>query len=148
MWTTTIDIDLKGPWLGMKAVLPALCERGAGSIVNFSSTAAGGGIGHLAAYTAAKGGIEALTRQAAVEYGPQGIRVNAIAPGPIATPALRTPNDMGGIPARRIGRTADICAGVAFLLSDAAGYITGTILPVDGGLSATHASLVSPPPGT
>jgi NAD(P)-dependent dehydrogenase (short-subunit alcohol dehydrogenase family) len=148
VWNRSIDVNLRGPYLGMKAVLPLMLEQGHGSIVNVSSSAARRGIGNLASYSASKGGLEALTRQAATEYGPGGVRANVIALGPIATPLLRSVGEMNGIPLRRIGEPLDVAAGIEFLLSDRSAYISGVTLPVDGGLTAAHASLISPPPGT
>jgi NAD(P)-dependent dehydrogenase (short-subunit alcohol dehydrogenase family) len=138
-WDRILSINLKGSWLGMRAVLPTMIERGTGSIVNIASEAAIIGIPGLLGYTASKGGIAALTRQVAIEYVKQGVTVNAIAPGFIRTaiqdsidPSLL--DDMAaGIPIGRFGAPEDIAASVAHLFSADASYITGQVLAVDGG---------------
>jgi NAD(P)-dependent dehydrogenase (short-subunit alcohol dehydrogenase family) len=107
---------------------------------------------NLAAYTAAKGGVHALTKQIAVEYGPRGIRCNAISPALVATERTmrgRSPADAAwdaeAYPVGRIGAPADVAPAAVFLASDEAGFVTGIDLPVDGGLTALAASaLVSP----
>jgi NAD(P)-dependent dehydrogenase (short-subunit alcohol dehydrogenase family) len=141
-WDRIIDINLKGTWLGMRAVLPQMIEQGAGRIVNFASVAAIRGLPRLAAYSASKAAIAALTRQAAVEYGRAGVRVNAIAPGDIDTPmsqdnppkvkeALRRKT-----PAGRQGTADELAAAVVFLAGPGADFINGELLVVDGGWSA------------
>jgi NAD(P)-dependent dehydrogenase (short-subunit alcohol dehydrogenase family) len=138
-WDIVIDTDLRGVWLGMQACIPKMLDAGGGSIVNISSMAALKGLENLAAYSAAKGGVVSLTQQVAFEYGRQGIRCNAIAPGTIDTPILA-----GVIPSalenfkdqhiiRRLGTPEDIAAAVAYFFSDDASFLTGEILPVDGG---------------
>jgi NAD(P)-dependent dehydrogenase (short-subunit alcohol dehydrogenase family) len=84
-WDHVLGVDAKGVWLGMKYVIPVMIEQGGGRVVNVSSLAAHRGLQGLASYTAAKGAVEALTRQAAVEYGRQGILANVVAPGTIET---------------------------------------------------------------
>lgn len=138
-WDVVIDTDLKGVWLGMQACIPRMLEGGGGSIVNISSMAALRGLENLAAYSAAKGGVIGLTQQVAFEYGRQGIRVNCICPGTINTPilagvlpsALENFKDQHII--RRLGEPEDIAAAAAFFFSDDASFLTGEILPVDGG---------------
>jgi NAD(P)-dependent dehydrogenase (short-subunit alcohol dehydrogenase family) len=132
-----IDVNMHGILRCVRACYGSMRERGGGSIVNQSSTAAwmpGG------AYGLAKLGVNGLTRDLAVELGPLGIRINAIAPGPIDTPALR-----GGVPAQvidgivarmalpRRGRPEDLVGTCLFLLSDASAWMTGQVLTVDGG---------------
>jgi NAD(P)-dependent dehydrogenase (short-subunit alcohol dehydrogenase family) len=140
-WQRTIDINLKGPWLGMKAVLPAMVERGEGRIVNVSSLAAVMGVDGLSSYSASKGGLVALTRQAAVDYGPKGIRVNAITPGVIDTPMNdqnspeMTAAFLESTPVPRQGQASEIAATILFFASPGADFITGQQLGVDGGWS-------------
>jgi NAD(P)-dependent dehydrogenase (short-subunit alcohol dehydrogenase family) len=140
-WDRVVNIDLKGTWLGMRAVLPSMIERGGGRIVNIASMAAVLGIRNLAAYTSAKGGVAALTRQVAIEHVEQNITVNAIAPGFIRTPIVDgLPEEMlkemaGGIPMKRLGAPSDIAAMIAHLCSDDGSYITGQLIAIDGGWS-------------
>jgi len=145
VWDRTMRVNLRGPMLGCKHAIPRMLERGGGAIVNTSS--ASGLTGDLArtAYAASKAGLQSLTQSVATQYGKQGIRCNAIAPGVIATPALEAnvaPEALaiyrGSTLAPRLGRPEDIAAAVVFLASPAAEFITGQILPVDGGLLAHH----------
>ncbi|GAA4840082.1 beta-ketoacyl-ACP reductase [Actinomycetospora corticicola] len=138
-WDHVIDTDLRGVWLGMQAAIPRMLDAGGGSIVNIGSMAALKGLENLAAYSAAKGGVVSLTQQAAMEYGPRGIRVNCICPGTIDTPILAgitesmRENFTAAHIIPRLGRAEDIAAAAAFLFSDDAAFCTGEILPVDGG---------------
>ena len=140
-WQWVLDINLKGIWLGMRAVLPAMVEAGEGRIVNISSLAATVGLPNLASYSASKAGIHGLTRHAAVEYGKAGIRVNAIAPGVIDTPMNKdNPPEMtaaflANTPVGRAGQAEEVAAVVIFFASPAADFITGQVLGVDGGWS-------------
>jgi NAD(P)-dependent dehydrogenase (short-subunit alcohol dehydrogenase family) len=139
-WQKTIDVDLKGSFLGIKACSPAMRRAGGGAIVNTSSTygivASGRG---STAYSSAKGGIVMLTKAAAVEYARVPIRVNCIHPGIIDTPRNRTlPADwlkglIDNTPLGRMAGAEEIANAVLFLLSDAASYMTGSSLVVDGG---------------
>lgn len=139
-WDRVLAINLTGPMLGMRALAPLM---GAGSsIVNVGSVA--GLTGHYtAAYTASKWGLRGLSRVAAAEYGPRGIRVNTIHPGFIETgmtataPAAMRDAQLELTPLERLGSTADVAGVAAFLLSDAAGYLTGVDLPVDGGFASS-----------
>jgi NAD(P)-dependent dehydrogenase (short-subunit alcohol dehydrogenase family) len=142
-WQRIIDVNLKGTWLGMQAVLPAMLERGAGRIVNVASIVAMRGALKLAAYSASKGAITALTRQAAVEYGRMGIRVNAVAPGDIDTPmSADAPAKVKAAlirrtPAGRHGTAEEVAAAIVFLAGPDADFINGHVLLVDGGWSAS-----------
>ena len=141
----TLAVNLRGPMLGCKHAIPELCKRGGGAIINTSS--ASGLVGDLArpAYGSSKAGVDSLTRYVATQYGKQGIRCNAIAPGVIETPALKaniTPEQVelykGNHLTPRLGRPEDIAGMVVFLASDAGAYVTGQILSVDGGLLSHH----------
>jgi len=142
-WQKTIDVDLKGSFLGIKACVPAMRKAGGGSIVNTSSTYAlvASGRGSTA-YSAAKGGIIMLTKAAAVEYAREKIRVNCIHPGIIDTPRNRTlaPDWLAALidrtPMGRMASPEEIANAVLFLASDASSYMTGTSLVVDGGYTA------------
>jgi NAD(P)-dependent dehydrogenase (short-subunit alcohol dehydrogenase family) len=145
VWERTLAVNLRGPMLGCKCAIPRMLERGGGSIVNTSS--ASGLVGDLAraAYGVSKAGLDALTRYVATQYGKRGIRCNSIAPGVIATPALEAnvPREELAIYERshltpRLGCPEDVAAAVVFLASDAAAFITGQTLCVDGGLLAHH----------
>jgi NAD(P)-dependent dehydrogenase (short-subunit alcohol dehydrogenase family) len=136
-WQRVLDVCLKALYLGVRALRePLLAARG--SVVAVSSVHASAGRAGFAAYAAAKGGLEALVRQLAVECGPA-LRVNAVAPGPVATQQWRRAGEeelraeaertvLG-----RFGSPEEVAAAVAFLASDEAAYITGTTLPIDGG---------------
>jgi NAD(P)-dependent dehydrogenase (short-subunit alcohol dehydrogenase family) len=140
-WDSVIDTDLRGVWLGMQAAIPAMKANGGGSIVNISSLAAVNGLTNLASYSAAKGGVLALTRQVAQDFGADGIRVNAICPGTIDTPILADiTEEMRTLFAdkhiiKRLGRPEDIAAMMAFLMSDDADFVTGQSINSDGGWS-------------
>lgn len=142
-WQKVIDVNLTSVFLCTQAVLPQMTERRKGSIINFSSIIAHTGGETSAHYTAAKAGVEGLSRTLALELGPCGIRVNCIAPGMIDTnmlalmPAEQRRKNIAKIPLRRVGRPEDI-VGVSFLLaSDAGSYITGQTFHVNGGLYLT-----------
>lgn len=137
-----ISINLKGVWLGLKYEIPQMLKQGKGVIVNTSSTAGITGVPSLSAYTASKHGIIGLTQVAAIDYGKQGIRVNAVIPGPIKTPMLegtmgnsKTAKDKieSALVMGRIGEPQEIANAVIFLCSDGASYVNGTALAVDGG---------------
>ncbi len=134
--------NVRAPYALTVAVLPHLCKNGV--IVFISSVAALRGFPEGAAYCASKGAVDALARALAGELGPEGIRVNAIAPGEIDTPMNATlydtdpsylPNVISRTPARRVGTARDVAACVLFLASDAAAFIHGETLVVDGGFS-------------
>lgn len=140
-WDVVINTDLKGVWLGMQAVIPGMIEDGGGRIVNISSMAALRGLPNLASYSAAKGGVVGLTKQAAFDYGSKNVLINAIAPGTIDTPILaditeemRQANADAHI-IRRLGLPAEIASMVAYLMREG-DFLTGEIYPVDGGWAA------------
>ncbi len=142
-WDKTLALNLKSVYLMSRAVLPDMMRRRRGVVVNMSSLVGLVGVANMAAYAASKGGIIALTRQMACDYGPHGIRVNAVAPGPTLTPPLvrsLTPEKHRARtkeqPLQRLGEPEDIAAAVVFLASDRAAWISGTVLPVDGGKTA------------
>jgi NAD(P)-dependent dehydrogenase (short-subunit alcohol dehydrogenase family) len=141
-----MDINLKGPWLCAKYALPAL-KRCCGTIINITSASGhyGGACAGGSAYDASKGGLQQLTYSLAAEFGPHGIRVNAIAPGVIVTEHLDgqgfVASDMGRqaierTPLRRLGMPADVGGVAVFLASEDAAYITGTTIILDGGAMA------------
>jgi NAD(P)-dependent dehydrogenase (short-subunit alcohol dehydrogenase family) len=139
-WTRVIDTNLKGCFLCMQAAARHMTARGGGAIVNIGSGSNKMPFPKLVAYTASKGGIEMLTKVAAVELGPLGIRVNCVAPGAIEIErtTLESP-DYAGVwgrvtPLRRIGTPEDVGRAVLFLASDDASFISGQTLWVDGGL--------------
>jgi NAD(P)-dependent dehydrogenase (short-subunit alcohol dehydrogenase family) len=143
IWTKTVDVSLKGTYLGARFGIPALRRRGGGVIINCSSVAAFR-VGHGAsdAYTAAKGGVLSLTRSLAVEHGPEAIRVNCIVPGPIETPLVDRISDEArqafgaNVPLGRWGRAEDIANMALFLASEDSAYCTGQTFVVDGGYLA------------
>ncbi|MCC7496199.1 MAG: SDR family oxidoreductase [Bryobacterales bacterium] len=145
-WDRVLAVCLKGVYLCSRAVLAGMVARRSGVIINISSVNALAGI-HLAAYTSAKGGINALTRLLAAQYGKYGIRANAICPGTILSESSREhyeahPDiaaDLAALyPAGKFGRTRDIAAAVLYLASDDASFINGAVIPIDGGLSAVR----------
>lgn len=144
-WENTVGNVLGPVFAGCRAVLPSMIDHGGGSIVNVASINHLIGAPHHGAYAAAKGAIVSLTRQLAVEYGPVGVRVNSVSPGTVTTVK---PNEQLGTeayPLRRFARATEVAEAVLFLASDAASFITGVDLPVDGGLSALSPAAVSSP---
>lgn len=140
-----LDVNLVGPFLGIKAVLPAMREAGGGSVVNISSAAGLKGIPEHSAYGATKFGLRGLTRSAALDVAAEGIRINSVHPGMIDAPMIESVTGGGAdvrerdyphIPLRRIGTPHDVAGLVLFLASDASAYVTGAEFAVDGGLTA------------
>lgn len=140
-WQVVLDTHLRGTWLGCQHVIPHMKDSGGGAIVNISSDARHGSFGQ-ANYSAAKAGIVALTRTAALEHAKHNVRVNAVAPGPVRTPMLQgVPDDviarwLQNIPLGRLAEPTEIAAVIRFLASDDASYITGHVISVDGGTTA------------
>lgn len=147
-WQATLAGVLDPVFRTTRAVLPMMMAAGHGAIVNVASVNQLVAAPHHAAYTAAKAGVAALTRQLAVEYGRYGIRCNSVSPGRIVTRPGDEPGDpleVEPYPVGRLGRPADVAAAVVFLASDAASFITGVDLPVDGGLTVLHPGAVVSP---
>jgi NAD(P)-dependent dehydrogenase (short-subunit alcohol dehydrogenase family) len=146
-WRRVMEVNLQGVWLGCRAAIPAMEASGGGSIVNVASfVALMGAATAQVAYTASKGGVLALSREIAVEYGRRRIRVNAICPGPVETPLLaelladpaRRARRLVHVPIGRFGRPEEIAAAALFLASDEASFVTGSALVVDGGITAAY----------
>ncbi|MFQ5557337.1 MAG: SDR family NAD(P)-dependent oxidoreductase, partial [Acidimicrobiales bacterium] len=145
-WDLVLDVNLKGMWLVTREVAPSMAEAGGGAIVNLSTiesevvvSSTGRAQVH---YNASKGGVKMLTKAMAAELGGRGIRVNAVAPGPVATEfvsleTMRDPATLAAMSDRlvipRVGEPDDIAAAISFLLCEDASWITGAQLPVDGG---------------
>jgi len=149
-WNAVMDTNLRGTFLMCRAAIPALRRTGGGAIVTIGSVLGRASLPTATAYSAAKAGVEALTRTMALDYAREGIRVNCVLPGPVDTPhawqgvepseipALR--DRVGAeVPIGRVGQPNDIAATILFLCSDSAAFITGAGLPVDGGLLAKGA---------
>jgi NAD(P)-dependent dehydrogenase (short-subunit alcohol dehydrogenase family) len=143
-WDAIMAINLKSVGMGCKHAIPALLKRGGGSIINNASINALAGVSGADAYTAAKGGIVALTRVLAVDWGARNIRTNCICPGPVATPMiagmLQDPAFQDAmekaVPLARVAAPEEIAAVAVFLATPAASYVNGAIISVDGGWAA------------
>jgi 3alpha(or 20beta)-hydroxysteroid dehydrogenase len=139
-YRSVIDVNQVGVFLGMKAVIPAMRRAGGGSIINVSSTSGVIAFPNTVAYVASKFAVRGMTKVAALELGPAGIRVNAICPGEVATQMsaslqrAATPADH--IPLRRIAQADEIAPLAVFLASDESGFVTGTEYLIDGGYTA------------
>jgi NAD(P)-dependent dehydrogenase (short-subunit alcohol dehydrogenase family) len=140
-----VRVGLTGIFLSMKYEIPAMLAGGGGAIVNMSSTAGERGVPGIAGYVAAKHGVIGLTESAALDYAARGVRVNAVAPGPILTHRLTALTDeqraplLQAVPMRRLGLPEEVAATAAWLCSDQASFITGAVIPVDGGRLASGA---------
>ncbi|MEJ1963266.1 MAG: glucose 1-dehydrogenase [Gammaproteobacteria bacterium] len=138
-----IGVNLKGVWLGLKYQIPHMLAQGGGAIVNTSSSAGVTGIPNVALYTASKHGVVGLTKATALELAHSGIRVNAVAPGPVNTGLLHRmisgkidPSVIAGsVPMQRISEPEETARAIVWLCSDAASFVTGHTLVVDGGLT-------------
>jgi len=145
-WNRILDVNLTGAFLGSQRAARVMARNGHGSIINITSLAATAGIRHLGAYSAAKAGLAQLTRVMALELAPSGVRVNAIAPGYLENVMLgaeaehANPEKEAQIrmftPLGRRARLEELVGPVVFLASDAASYVTGATLAVDGGYTA------------
>ncbi|TQM33592.1 glucose 1-dehydrogenase [Nocardia bhagyanarayanae] len=140
-FSTIMNVNVTGSWLGIKTAAPALTEAGGGSIVNISSVEGFIGAAGLSAYSASKFALRGITKSASRELGKAGIRVNSVHPGGIATPMTANASSgvdgdkfFAGLPIPRWGRPEEVTEAVVFLVSDAAGYCTGTEVVVDGGM--------------
>lgn len=145
-----LEINLVGVFLGIKAAAPALRDSGGGSIVNISSTGGIVGLPGVASYSASKFGVTGLTKSAAIDLGPWGIRVNSVHPGSVDTPMIRM-DDVPleayepfyrRLPVKRLGTPEDVANLVTFLASDESSYCTGSEFVVDGGQTAGDLGLL------
>jgi NAD(P)-dependent dehydrogenase (short-subunit alcohol dehydrogenase family) len=145
-----IDVSLRGMFLAMKYQIPAMLAGDGGAIVNISSTAAEQPVAGLAAYVSAKAGLVGLTRTAALDYAAHGIRVNALAPGPILTDHLERAgvtaqrHVTARLPIGRLGRPDEVAAAAVWLCGPESGFVTGTTLTIDGGLLAGMTPFANP----
>jgi NAD(P)-dependent dehydrogenase (short-subunit alcohol dehydrogenase family) len=147
-WRRVQEVNLTSVYLGCKAVLPYMLERKKGSIINTASFVATlGAATSQISYTASKGGVLAMTRELGVQFAREGIRVNALSPGPVATPLLmelfakdaeRAQRRLVHVPMGRFAEPSEIAAAVAFLASDDASFITASNFLVDGGLTGAY----------
>lgn len=145
-WERVVAVNQTGVWLGMKVAIPALRRSGGGSIVNTSSIYGIVGSGGSAAYHASKGAVRLLTKTAALEYAPDGIRVNSVHPGYVNTPMIEQALPEANVsmlkllgeqvPLGRLAEPEDIARGVLYLASDESSYVTGSELVIDGGVTA------------
>jgi NAD(P)-dependent dehydrogenase (short-subunit alcohol dehydrogenase family) len=147
-WRRVQEVNLTSVYLGCKAVLPHMLAQGRGSIINTASfVATVGAATSQISYTASKGGVLAMTRELGVQFARQGVRVNALSPGPVATPMLlelfakdpeRAQRRLVHVPVGRFAEPAEIAAAVAFLASDDASFVTASNFLVDGGITGAY----------
>jgi meso-butanediol dehydrogenase/(S,S)-butanediol dehydrogenase/diacetyl reductase len=147
-WQQALDVNLKGPFLCLKAAVPIICSSGGGSVIALGSTLGQIVAPEYAAYCASKGALNNLCKQAAIEHAADGVRVNVIAPSATDTglfmkmtaqapdPAALRAQIGANMPMKRLGRAGEVCDAAVFLASDESSYISGAVLPVDGGLAA------------
>ncbi len=147
VWNFVMNVNLKGVFLGCKYGIPALKRAGGGAIINTASFVAMiGAATSQIAYTASKGGVLSMTREIAVEFARQNIRVNALCPGPVETPLLvkflsdpaRRARRMVHIPMGRLAQASEVAQAALFLASDESAYINGATFTVDGGVTAAY----------
>lgn len=145
MWDRTIDVNLKGVFLGTRTAVPAMLEAGGGSIINISSQLGIVGVPYNgSAYQTSKGGVRIFTKAAALQYANRGIRVNSVHPGPIVTEMTRVGRDdpdrlsmmLARIPMGRYGEPEEVANAVLYLASDESSFVTGSEVVVDGGWTA------------
>ncbi len=146
MWMRVVAVNLTGVWLCMRHEIPAMLARGGGAIVNMSSILGRVGFPNASAYVAAKHGVVGLSKTAAIEYATQGIRVNTVSPGFIATPMLERGGMVEGSemykmlanlhPVKRLGKPEEVAEAVVWLCSDAASFVNGETMLIDGGYVA------------
>jgi NAD(P)-dependent dehydrogenase (short-subunit alcohol dehydrogenase family) len=159
-WRSVIDINLTGPFLTMHHAIPRMIDSGGGSIINIASVGGIRSIPEAASYCASKGGLISLTQQAAVDYGPKGVRCNVICPGLVHTamtdvgmdmkaPAFNTDREGAylhsarNIPVRKAAMPDEISPLCAYLASNEASFMTGAVLVIDGGISVLDAGMVT-----
>lgn len=146
-WRGEIDVNLTGAFLSMQPALEGMRERGRGRLLAVSSTAATDGLAGQASYAASKGGLLGLVRTLALELAPSGVTVNAVLPGMVETEKVAALPDevreraLAAVPSGRFAAVEEVAAVVAFLASDAAAYVTGAWLPVDGGIGLSNLTL-------
>lgn len=151
VWDEVLDVNVRAMFLAVKHAVPLMRRNGGGAIVNVASAQATASQRNVVAYTASKGAIVAMTRAMAVDYAPDGIRVNSLSPGSVDTPMLRQSAREAGDedtviaqwganhPLGRVGTPAEVAGAILFLASPLSGFVTGTELRVDGGLLAAVA---------
>jgi NAD(P)-dependent dehydrogenase (short-subunit alcohol dehydrogenase family) len=151
-WEGTLDAALTSVYLTCRAAIPAMIDSGGGAIVNLGSINQIVANPHLPAYTAAKGGVRALSKQIAVEYGPAGIRCNVISPGLIVTEKIRRGLearderfDVEAYPIGRLGKVEDVAYAALYLACEESTFVTGIDLPVDGGLTSLSPTALASP---
>lgn len=138
-WHRILDINLMGTWLGMKAVLPGMIEAGGGRIVNTSSIAGLRGLVGVFAYSASKGGVDAITRQVASQFSHQNVLANSVAPGVIDTPLLAGNSEemnrdfIPKLPTGRMGEPSEVAGLICYLFGPLGGYVSGQTISVDAG---------------